>query len=404
MEDCRAASFNRVKIQEIHSNEELRRREFPVARDKMFLAHAGVCPLPKRVADAITDCAAQGTLGDQEEFMLSRLDHARKLAATLIHCQPEEVALVGPTSLGLSFVASGLKFRRGDNVLVYHDDYPSNVYPWMALADRNVEVRLLNTRGLGMIRPRDVLGQIDENTRLVALASCHFISGFRLEIDEIGKTLRERGILFCLDAIQTLGAFPTTVENVDFLAADAHKWLLGPCGAGIFYVRRALQESLNPPVWGWHNVRNPNFVAQEKIEFRSDARKYEAGTQNLLGVTGLIAAMELALEVGVENIAAELIRKRSWFVPALQERGFTVLNSVPAPANTGSMISFYAKDRNMPAIHKSLAEAGAITSLRVDRSGQNYIRVSPHFYNTDKELTKVLELLQGAAPVSFATA
>ncbi|MGH7980803.1 MAG: aminotransferase class V-fold PLP-dependent enzyme, partial [Limisphaerales bacterium] len=379
-----------MTITEILSNEELRRREFPVARENIFLAHAGVCALPRRVADAIADCAARGTLGDQEEFMLSRLEHARKLAATLIHCQPEEVALVGPTSLGLSIVASGLKLKRGDNVLIYHDDYPSNVYPWMSLAERNVEVRLLNTRGLGIIRPRDVAGQIDENTRLVALASCHFISGFRVEFDEIGKFLRSRGILFCLDAIQTLGAFPTTVEHVDYLAADAHKWLLGPCGAGIFYVRRILQESLNPPIWGWHNIHNPDFVAQETIKFREDARKYEAGTQNLLGVTGLIAAMELTLELGVESIAAELIRKRAWFVPELQTRGYTILNAASAPENVGSMISFFAKGCNMGSVHKKLMDAGIITSLRVDRSGQNYIRISPHYYNTDQELGRVL--------------
>ena len=382
-----------MTISEIHSNEDLRRREFPVAREKIFLAHAGVCPLPRRVADAIADCAVQGTMGDQEEFMLSRLEHARKLAATLIHCQPEEAALVGPTSLGLSFVASGLKFRRGDNVLIYHDDYPSNVYPWMSLAEKNVEVRLLNTRGLGVIRPRDVSGQIDENTRLVALASCHFISGFRLEIGEIGKLLRERGILFCLDAIQTLGAFPTTVEYVDYLAADAHKWLLGPCGAGIFYVRRALQESLNPPVYGWHNIRNPNFVAQDTIEFRHDARKYEAGTQNLVGLNGLIAAMELALEVGIDNITTELLRKRTWLVPELQKRGYTVLNAAPSPENAGSMISFFAKDQSMPALHKKLVQNRIVTSLRTDRSSQQYIRISPHFYNTDAELRRVLELL-----------
>jgi selenocysteine lyase/cysteine desulfurase len=212
-----------VTLSEILSNEDLRQREFPVAREKIFLAHAGVCPLPRRVADAISKCAEQSMLGDQEAFMLSRITDARKLAAQLLNCQPEEIALVGPTSLALSFVAAGLKLRRGDNVLIYHDDYPSNVYPWMAFAEKGIEVRLLNTRGLGMIRAKDVIGQVDENTKFVALASCHFISGFRIEIDAIGKFLRERGILFCLDAIQTLGAFPTTVEHVDFLAADAHK-------------------------------------------------------------------------------------------------------------------------------------------------------------------------------------
>jgi cysteine desulfurase/selenocysteine lyase len=382
-----------MTITEILSSEELRRREFPVTAEKIFLAHAGVCPLPHRVADAMADCAVKSTLGDQEEFMLGRLVEARKLGARLLNCQPEEIALVGPTSLALSLVSSGLKFRRGDNILVYHDDYPSNVYPWMALAEKNVEMRLLNTRGLGVIRPRDVAGQIDENTKFVALASCHFISGFRLEFAEIGKLLRERGILFCLDAIQTVGAFPTTVEHVDFLAADAHKWLLGPCGAGIFYVRRELQEKLNPPIYGWHNIRNPNFVAQEKIEFRNDARKYEAGTQNLIGLTGLIASMEMALELGVENIAAELLRKRAWFLPELQKRGFTILNANEKLENAGSIISFFHPGKEIPAIHKKLADAGIVTSLRTDRTGKNYIRVSPHFYNTDTELRRVLEVL-----------
>jgi len=382
-----------MTISEILSNEELRRREFPVAAQKIFLAHAGVCPLPRRVADAMIDCATCSTLGDQEEFMLSRLLEARKLAAQLLNAHQDEIALVGPTSLALSFVAAGLKFRRGDNVLIYHDDYPSNVYPWMALADKNVEVRLLNTRGLGVIRPRDVAGQIDENTKFVAFASAHFISGFRIEISEIGKLLRERGILFCVDAIQTLGAFPTTVEYVDFLAADSHKWLLGPCGAGLLYVRRELLEKMNPPVYGWHNVRNPNFVAQETIQFRKDAGKFEAGTQNLIGVTGLIAAMEIALELGVDNIATELHRKRSWLVPELQKRGFTVLSADAPQANTGSTTTFFNPKTDMAAIHKKLTDAGVVTSLRTDRANKHYIRLSPHFYNTDEELKRALEVL-----------
>ena len=382
-----------MTLNEILTNEELRHREFPVTRKKVFFAHAGVCPLPKKVADAISNCAEQSTLGDQEAFMLSRLDDARKLASQLLNCQPDEIALVGPTSLALSFVAAGLNFRKGDNILIYHDDYPSNVYPWMALAARGVEVRLLNTRGLGVIRTIDVTGQVDENTKLVALASCHFISGFRIENDAIGKFLRERGILFCLDAIQTLGAFPTTVEHVDFLAADAHKWLLGPCGAGIFYVKKDLQEKLNPPIYGWHNVRSPNFVAQEQIVFRSGAVKFEAGTQNLVGLVGLIAAMELALEIGVENIAAELLRKRALLVPALQAKGFTVLNADAKPENAGGIFSFFQAGKDLAELNKKLSEAGIVASLRTNRAGQNFIRLSPHFYNPDAELRRMLELL-----------
>ncbi|HEY5042070.1 MAG TPA: aminotransferase class V-fold PLP-dependent enzyme [Verrucomicrobiae bacterium] len=382
-----------MTLAEILSDEELRQHEFPVSKNKIFLAHAGVCPLPRRVAQAMNDCANGGTLGDQEAFAMHHIEAARVTGAKLLNCQPDEVALVGPTSLALSFVAAGLNFRKGDNILIYHDDYPSNVYPWMALAAKGVQVRLLNTRGLGAIRAVDVMGQVDENTRLVALASCHFISGHRLEHDAIGKFLRERGILFCLDAIQTLGAFPTTVEHVDFLAADAHKWLLGPCGAGIFYVRRELQEKLNPPIYGWHNVRNPNFVAQDKIEFCSGAKKFEAGTHNLVGLVGLVAAMELALEIGVENIAAELARKRAWLVPALTAKGFSILNPEPKPENGGGITSIFQPGKDLAPLHQKLADAGVIASLRTDRRGQNHLRFSPHFYNTDAELQRVLELL-----------
>ena len=346
------------------------------------------------MADAIANYARQATTGDQEKFVYPGiLEKGRKLGAQLLKCQPEEVSFVGPTSLALSFIASGLQLRKGDNILIYFDDYPSNVYPWLALADQGVEVRLMNTRGLGVIRSQDVMGQVDENTRLVALTSCHFISGYRIDFQAIGRYLHERNILFCLDAIQTLGAFPTTVEQVDLLAADAHKWLLGPCGAGVLYVRGSLQDKINPPIYGWHNVRCPNYVAQEQIVFRTGAQKFEAGTHNLLGIVGLVAAMELILELGVENIARELLRKRSLLVPALEAKGFTVLQPKALPDAASGIVSFHKPGSDLAALHQKLEAAGIITSLRGDRIGEQYIRLSPHYYNTDAELHRMLELL-----------
>lgn len=383
-----------MTITELLANEELRQREFPVARECVFLAHAGDCPLPRRVAEAVARYANQCSEGDQEKFVYpAALEEGRRLAGQLLGCQPDEVAFVGPTSLALSLLASGLKFRRGDNLLIYFDDYPSNVYPWMALAAQGVEVRLMNVRELGVIRPRDVLGQVDENTRLVALASCHFISGYRLSLSAIGQALRERGILFCVDGIQTLGAFPTTVEHVDMLAADAHKWLLGPCGAGLLYVRRTVMDRINPPLYGWHNVRCPNYVAQEQIVFRAGAQKYEAGTHNLLGLVGLVAALRLILEVGVDAIAAELLRKRAWLVAALRARGYSVLQADAPPEQASAIISFHRPGCDLPALHQQLLRAGIVTSLRTDRSGQKYIRLSPHFYNTEPELERLMEKL-----------
>src|SRR5882762_6519788 len=181
-----------MTVSDLLSNEDLRLKEFPVAKEMVFLAHAGDCPLPNRVAEAVANYARQCTVGDQEKFVFPViLNEGRKLAAQMLHCQPDEIAFVGPTSLALSLIASGLKFRKGENILIYFDDYPSNVYPWLAMADQGVEVRMMNIRELGVIRPKDVMGQVDENTRLVALASCHFISGYRIHHQAIGKYLRE---------------------------------------------------------------------------------------------------------------------------------------------------------------------------------------------------------------------
>jgi cysteine desulfurase/selenocysteine lyase len=382
-----------MTLSEILSNEELRLREFPVAQKKIYLAHAAVCAVPARVAEAVRQYSIEATQDDQEVKLAPLLRETRALAAKLISARPEEVALVGPTSLALSYVAGGLPFRKTNNVLVYFDDYPSNVYPWMALGDKGIEVRFMNVRDLGRIRPADVIGQVDENTKLVALASCHFVAGWRIDLAAIGQALRERNILFCVDGIQTLGAFPTPVDHLDFMAADAHKWLLGPCASGIMYVRHDMLERLQPTVYGWNNVRCPNYVAQEEMIFRKDAQRFEAGTHNVLGIIGLKAALELLLEIGVENIAAELLRKRAWFVPALQAKGYTVLHAdAPAPNQTG-IITIHRPDTDLAALHQKLADANIVTSLRADRSKKSYIRFSPHFYNTDAELQRVLELL-----------
>ena len=383
-----------MTVSEILTSEELRQHEFPVAAEKVFLAHAGVCPLPRRVVQAIHAYVQATARNDQEEvFPGTRFQRVRELAARLLHAEAEEIAFVGPTSLALSYVASGLSLRKGDNILIYQDDYPSNVYPWMALAEKGVQVRLMNVRGLGRIRVLDVMGQVDEDTRLVALASCHFVSGWRIDLEGVGRALHECRIPFCVDGIQTVGAFPTPVEHVDFLAADAHKWMLGPCAAGILYVRKSFQDKLRPPIYGWHNVRCPNYVAQDQIIFPPDSRRYEVGTTNLLGLAGLEAALELLLELGIDAISAELLRKRARLASALQSKGYTVLHADAPAAHASGIITFFREHTDLLALHAKLMAAGIITSPRADRGGQRYIRLSPHFYNTDAELQRFLELM-----------
>ncbi|MFM7805401.1 MAG: aminotransferase class V-fold PLP-dependent enzyme, partial [Verrucomicrobiota bacterium] len=374
--------------------EALRRREFPVVEQGVFLGHAGVCPLPRRVAEAAAAHARDASRADQEEAVApGTLSGTRQLAARLLGADPAEIALVGPTSLALSFIAAGLRFRRGDQVLVYRDDYPSNVYPWLALASQGVKIRYLNVRELGRLRPIDLEGQLDESVRLVALSSAHYLSGWRLDVLAIGALLRRRGILFCLDAIQTLGAFPTPVANVDILAADAHKWLLGPCAAGILYVRKEVRPQIRPVVHGWHNLQCPDYLTQDDLVFHEGPRRYEAGTHNFIGLHGLKAALELVQEVGVGAIAAELARKRLWLVPRLQAKGYTVLQGDAHADNAGGITSIHREGTDLKALHRKLREAGVTTSLRILPGGQPVLRLSPHFYNTDEELQRCLDLL-----------
>lgn len=383
-----------LTLPELLSNEELRRHEFPVVAKSVFLAHAGVCPLPRRVSAASIAYAEASSSVDQEQAIpAGAVGQIRRLAAALIGAQHDEISLVGPTSLALSQVAAGLQIKRGQNVLVYHDDYPSNVYPWMALGDRGVEVRFMNIRDLGRVRLVDVQGQIDEDTKLVALASGHYLTGWRINIEAIGRMLRSRGILFCVDGIQTLGAFPTPVANVDILAADAHKWLLGPSAAGILYIRKEIQHHIQPVVHGWHNMKCPDFLTQDEPEFHEGARRYEAGTHNFLGLLGLKASLELIAEVGADAIAAELARKRLWLVPAIEAKGYTVLHGDVHADNAGGVTSFLREGEDMPALHRKLSEAGIVTSLRTLPGGRQVVRLSPHFYNTDDELNRCVELL-----------
>ena len=380
-----------MNLPELQQDEALRCREFPVSGDKVYLAHAGVSPVPACVERAVASAVSAASRDDQEEGLSTLLRQTRARASELLRADSGEVALIGPTTTGISAVAAGLDWQAGDEVLIYQDDFPVNVYPWQALESRGVTVRRLSTPTLGEITPELVVEQLTAKTRLVALASCHFVTGYRIDHDAIGRLLRERDVLFCLDAIQTLGAFPTTVEHVDFLAADAHKWLLGPCAAGVFYVRRDLQDRLAPQAFGWNNVRCPNYVAQETMNLRSDARRYEAGSFNILGIAGLNAALGLLLEVGIDAIAADLTAKRTGLAAALQARGYEVF--FPEGQQTGGITSCWREGTNMKVVGERLAAENIIASVRSDRAGRDYLRFSPHFYNTSSDLDLALELL-----------
>jgi len=376
-------------------SEAARLAEFPLARDSIFLAHAGVTILPRRVTQAMRDYLEHCSLRMQEYPEAWRaVNETRTLAAQLIGAKATEISLLGPTSLGLSLVANGLDWHPGDEVVCYQDDYPANVYPWTDLARLGVTVRRLKPASPGEITPDLVAAALTPKTKLVALASCHFFSGYRIDHDTIGRMLRDRGILFCLDAIQTVGAFDTRVDHVDFLSADSHKWMLGPMAAGIVYVREEVQERLRPTLLGSWNVRSPNFIAQDTIAFERGGRRYEPGVLNVVGILGMKAGIELLLDVGIPQISAQLLRLKHRLIDRLTLQGFRFLGPATGPNASGITTCWREGGGASPEqIVQHLAGHKITVSLRHDRAGRPHLRFSPHFYNTEAEMDQVADLM-----------
>src|SRR5271165_4876600 len=323
-------------LHDLVDNEEKRLEAFPICWNRIFMSHAAVTALPRVVADAVIRFTEESAVNLQNfGEVLKSLQEARASAARLIGSSPDEVALIGPTSLGLSLFANGIDWLPGDEVICYLDDYPANVYPWLNLRSRGVTIRLLQPAESGAITPELVADTLTPKTRLVALASCNFLSGYRIDLDAIGKLLREKGILFSVDAIQTLGAFPTTVDYVDFLSADAHKWMLGPLAIGIVYVRKECFDLCRPTLLGSWNVKAPGFVAQEEIEFQPTAQRYEPGAMNVMGIFGMKAAIDLLLEMGVPSVAERIRTITARLAVGLRGLGFEFLGPTDGPGASG---------------------------------------------------------------------
>ena len=375
-----------------------RQHAFPVCAQKIFLAHAAVCPVPRVAADAqIAYAAASMTSGPDDYVQALRLIRgARETCARLLPgAAPEEIALLGPTSLGLSLFAGGLDWEPGDEVIYNPDDYPANVYPWTNLARRGVVPRPLQPERPGEITPALVEAALTPRTRLVALASAFFVNGYRIDVDAIGRILGSRGVLFSVDAIQTLGAMPLSVEHVDFLCADAHKWMLGPLSAGIVYVKTKHFARLRPILLGASNVRSPDFVAQPEIVFTDTAARYEPGVLNLGPILGMKASLDLILEVGPAVVSARIASLVKRLAGALGELGFEPTGPFEGPTASGILTVKHAA-ADAARLFEALQAGRVSASLRYDRARRTYLRWSPHFYNTEEEIDRAVAVLRDA--------
>jgi cysteine desulfurase/selenocysteine lyase len=389
-----------MRIDDILSDEALRNRLFPCTQQGIYMAHGAVAPLSGPAAEAMTEFIRLGSRGNQENaYTAGKTDEARRLCAQLIGAKETEISLLGPTALGLSLVSLGIDWQLGDEVVYYSEDYPSNVYPWASLREKGVEAKAIRTLYPGVITWDKVEPLLTERTRLVSLATCNFLSGYRPDIEDIGRRLHEREILFNVDGIQTLGAFPINVEHIDFLSADSHKWMLGPATAGLFYVSARVQQSLSPALLGSWNVVSPQFVAQEEIAFEPGGRRYEPGTLNLPGICGMAASLELLLDVGIEAIAARLLKLRRHLLEALEDKGYISYlddwehSEAASDRHRSGIVTVFHKRHDLDAAFRTLAENGVTASLRRNRSNLAMLRFSPHFYTREEELDQVVALL-----------
>lgn len=368
--------------------------EFPVTRRWAFLDHAAVAPMTARARRALhewtDDLTENGVVN--EPHWLKRVEQVRGWAAQLLNADPGETAFIKNTSEGIGFVAEGYPWRPGDNVVIAAEEYPANVYPWMNLAGRGVETRFVPSRG-ARVAVDDLISRLDAATRVVSLSFVEFSSGFRNDLDAIGALCRERGILFCVDAIQGLGVLPLDVRRapVDFLAADGHKWLLGPEGAGLFWARPEALDRLRPVGVGWNSVVGSWHFSTIDFRLKPNAGRYESGTLNVGGVVALGASIELLLSVGIAEIERRVVELTEYVCERGLSAGLEVFSS-RADGERSGIVSLVVPGGDVKELVRRGRAEGVVVSARAGR-----LRVSPHFYNTRADIDRLfLTVTSGA--------
>ena len=370
---------------------ELFRRQMPIVRDWAYLDHAAVAPLSGPAQEALVRWARDATDNGSANYpaWTRQIEHLRSLAAAMIGAMPEEIALVGNTTAGINLVAEGFPWKPGDNVVTRADEFPSNQYPWLHLAGRGVVTRRLPTDD-GRLDLDRLAEAIDDRTRIVTVSWVVYASGWRHDLDRLAEIVHRRGALLFLDAIQGLGVFPLDVRQtpIDFLAADGHKWLLGPEGAGLFFTRREHLDLLRPVGVGWNSVRNEHDFSHIELVFKDTAARYEGGSQNVAGLLALGASLELLARFGAQAIAQRVLEITDLACGRLEKIGAAILSD-RRPGNNSGIVSFEMPGRDPQALRKKCFEQHVLLSCRAGR-----LRISPHSYNDASDVERLIEALR----------
>jgi selenocysteine lyase/cysteine desulfurase len=371
----------------------VRAAEFPVARHWAYFDHAAVSPLPKRSGDVLSAWAeAQENDGVVRwPEWEARLEQIRGDVARLINADTDEIALITSTTQGIGLIAEGFPWREGDNIVTAADEFASNIYPWMNLASRGVALRQVESRD-GRIWLEDLAGAIDRATRVLAISHVEFATGFRNDLDALAELCDARGVALFVDAIQGLGPLPIDVRRtpIDFLAADGHKWLLGPEGAGLLFVRRDWIDRLRPIGVGWHSVVGSYNSARNEFRLKPSAERWEGGSFNMPGLQCFGASLSLFHELGARAVSARIMDQAEAAREAGRSAGWAVFGSARR-CDRSAIVVLERDGSNPQAAVRALRQDGIVVSCRRGR-----LRISPHFYNNDDDFRRLRLGLAGS--------
>ncbi len=365
----------------------------PVTRSWTYFDHAGVSPLPVPVQQAVNDWAADMAANGAVHWSRWRqnVEIVRDLGANLLGAQRDEVAVIHNTTEGINLVAEGFPWQPGDNVVTVAAEFPSNRFPWMNLASRGVEARLVPAPD-ERLNLRELEQACNARTRIIAVSWVGYATGWRNDVNALVEIAHRRGAYLFLDAIQGLGVLPLNVREtpVDFLSADGHKWLLGPEGAGLFYLRREHLDLLRPIGVGWHSVTSAGDFTDPTMNIKPSADRYEGGTHNYAGIAGLAASLKMLADIGTPAITARLREVTDLLCRRLPEAG-AIVASDRGEHRWSGIVSFELPGRNPVELKKHCRQHGVALNQRAGR-----MRASAHVYNNGDDIDRLVNALRQA--------
>ena len=374
-------------------------REFPQQPEIIYLNHAAVAPWPKRTAQAVTDFAEQNVTRGAADYMhwIGVENSLRAQLAGLVNAPSvADISLLKNTSEAISMVAWGLDWQAGDNLVFFRQEFPSNRVPWLSLQRIGVESRVLDLDAIvagGRSPEQALMDACDARTRLIAVSSVQYASGLRTDLPLLGQFCRERGLLLCADAIQSVGALPLDVQatGVHFAMADGHKWMLGPEGLALFYTDANVRDRMQVYEFGWHMTREYSDFDAPDWHIADDGKRFECGSPNLLGAHALTASLSLLQETGMESVTRRILANTDYLMQRIDASDELLLLSNPQPERRSGIVTFAHHSVADGVLFERLRDAGVVCAKR-----GGGVRFSPHFYTSESALEQAILIAESA--------